>query len=262
MLKELSLTPGAQIDLGDWIDTAMHALHLEHEAVGRRMVKLAEAQPAAFERDEDVDVELAELAQWLGLESHIPKAHQRALLEYMLGNEAPLTLLLQSDARASAATHAVLVKEAPLLASFFVVQAPVQAAVRRDRLTLVLGASGIVVALLMLGALFKYGSSWAGPALEAPRRGPPRETAAPSPEAPAVHQSDDVFELRVALLRARPCVCESALAACRAIGDFDRSASPSCALLVDARGELDAALATCGNDEAREVLSRACPTLR
>lgn len=261
-LRQLVLKPGADISLGAWVDTAAEALQGEHQELAVRMVTLAQAHPDAFERAEGEDQELAELAQLLALQGRIPKAHQRALVDYMLGDEAPLAVLLERDPKACAATHAVLTQNAPLLASFFVVHAPGKPApMPRDRTRLVLGLAGVVTAFAMLAVLFKYGSSWSGPALESPRRGPrheePSPTSAPEVE---VHQSDDVFALRLALLRARPCVCESALTACRAINDFDRNATPSCALLAEARTELDAALQSCRNDEAREALSRACPT--
>lgn len=252
-----ALRSDATIDRLVWIELALHALQLGHADVAKRMVTIANEQSALFSNADDTYLDMNELKELLSIEDEIPHEHQRALAAYMLGDDDALCSLMTRDA---APTHRVLERKAPLLAAFFV-SPPVRTPdPKTDRAYLAFGVIGVGVALGILAMLAKYGSSWAGPSSELyqPRR------AAHVPETQvaieATHQSDATFELRLALLRARPCVCARSVNACAAITAFDRSPAPSCALLEGAR--LVEALTECTNDEAREEFSRACPDLR
>jgi len=269
-LRELPAMPDVVVDLLDWVDCGLYAVRLGHRDVAMRMVALSKEQSARFTHDEDGSLDMIELEQLLGLCEEVPGRHQQAIAAYLLGEDAALSALMEQDAKACAATHAVLLQEAPLLVAFFAereasqlhVQEPNHlGAARIDRALLGLGLAGVVFAITLLMLLVRYGSSWAGPSMQPyAERVAPRVAATPAPStSPEVtHQSEATFELRLALLRARSCVCERTLDACAAITAFDRSQAPSCALLDDA--ELIDALTACNNDEAREALSRACPS--
>lgn len=251
-----------KLDLLDWIETALHAIRLGHPSIAKRMVAAVRADPQRFAYESDQYLDMLELEQLVAVEAQIAAHHHQALAAYMLGDEEALRSLLKREALASATTHAVLREKAPLLATFFVQRPLPSSNARTDRAHLMLGIGGVGIALTMLALLARYGSSWAGPSSEpyAERVAPILAATTESPRTSEVpHLSDAAFELRVALLRARPCVCEHDLDACEAITAFDRSATPSCSLLEGA--SLGRALAGCTHDEAREALSRACPNL-
>lgn len=248
-----ALKSDVAIDSLTWVELALHALQLGHADVAKRMVALTSEDSALFANADDAYLDMNELKELLAIDGEIPRAHQRALAAYMLGDDDALAPLMTSDA---ASTHRVLQRKAPLLAAFFIPQ-PSRTDVKTDRAYLAFGVIGVGVALGILVMLTKYGSSWAGPSSEHYRPRPDAHVPETQVAVEATHQSDATFELRLALLRARPCVCARAVDACAAITAFDRSAAPSCVLLEGA--QLVEALAECANDEAREALSRACP---
>lgn len=249
-----ALRSDAAIDSLAWIDLALHALQLGHADVAKRMVALTSEHSALFSNADDTYLDMNELKELLSIDGEIPHEHQRALAAYMLGDDDALSQLMTRDA---APTHRVLQRKAPLLEAFFVSPLSRTPDPKTDRAYLAFGLSGVAVALGILAMLAKYGSSWAGPSSEPYQ--PQRAAHALETQlaSEATHQSDATFELRLALLRARPCVCARAVDACAAIMAFDRSPAPSCALLEGA--QLVEALTECAHDEAREAFSRACP---
>ena len=264
-LRESGRTPSSPLHLYDWNDTALYAVQRGMADTAELMLALAKEQ--LFLRTEADDLDEKRLAELLLVRASIPAAHQKLLCAHLRGQPSDARDEGHAgEAQAWAETRSVLARQAPLLEALLIPETGTKAPPRARkvaRIQAVLGFAGLALGIAMLVGLFAFGSSWRGPSSEPPRR---RHTQPVVPEPPPAiarperHLTDEVFDLRLAILRARPCVCASALSACRALDEFDRAVAPSCSQLAHARADLDVALRRCGDDEARQALAEACPT--